>query len=64
VPDVDVVTNLTSQPSFIVSINLVRGVITGLSPLKSDKNVPYDLRGKPESVRSVCFPLHRRQSYE
>ncbi len=41
VTDVDVVTNLTPRPSFIVSINLVRIAITVLSPLKSDKNVRY-----------------------
>jgi hypothetical protein len=41
VTDVDVVTNLTLNPSSITSTNLVRSAITVLSPVKSDKNVRY-----------------------
>src|SRR5437868_10420088 len=41
VTDVDVVTNLTPRPSFIVSINLVRIATMILPLLKSYKNVHY-----------------------
>ncbi len=37
--DIDVVTNLTPQPSFSVNINMVRIATMILPLLKSDKNV-------------------------